>query len=85
MGRIESTLTPAQERRARNAWSDLVSTEAAARETFEDRMERLLDEGVAIAAIARTIGVSKQALHKRLRGRGRPATTPQESAEPAPV
>jgi transposase-like protein len=88
MGRIESTLTPAQERRARNAWSDLVSTEAAARETFEDRMIRLLSEGATIAAIARVIGVSRQALHKRLQGSGRPANSdvsPEGSAEPARV
>lgn len=62
----QTRLSESQVRRLRAAQARYEADETATRERFRAALQGLVDEGASYAAIARELGVSRQAVHDRL-------------------
>jgi DNA-binding phage protein len=68
--RKPTELTPGQRQAVHRAAAQLEADHGKAGARFARMLQRLVDDGASMAAIARELGVSRQAIHERLQKRG---------------
>ncbi len=62
----ETELTPRQKAGVQRATARLERDQARARERYAEALRRLVEDGASLAAIARELGVSREAVRQRV-------------------